>query len=83
MDGNSVLDHIPGSYIQPWPYENNGSNSNTFELLLKNANNIASANRNLDASNNIASSNSMLTEFYPQASGADLQRCNIHSASDS
>jgi len=88
MDGNSVLGHIPGSYIQPWHYENNGSNSNTLQLLLKNTTNIAYANRNLDASNNIASSNPMLKEFYPQASGAvtdpyaEVQRCDIHSASD-
>ncbi|TKY51695.1 transcriptional activator DEMETER [Spatholobus suberectus] len=88
-DRNSVLDHIPGSYTQPWHYESNGSNSNTLELLLqKNTTNIASADRNLDASINMAARNPPLPKFYPQASNdvrdpyAGVQRCNIHSTSD-
>ncbi|KAG4395252.1 hypothetical protein GLYMA_20G188300v4 [Glycine max] len=89
MNRNSVLDHIPGSYTQPWHYESNGSNSNTLEQLLKkNISNIDSANRNLDANNNMAARNPLLSMFYPQASSnvsdpyAGVQRGNIHSASD-
>ncbi|CAJ1976666.1 unnamed protein product [Sphenostylis stenocarpa] len=87
-DRNIDLDHIPDSYTHPCHYESNGSNSNTLELLLNNSTNIASANRNLDASNNMARNNPMLPKFYPQASDAvsdpyaGVQECNIHSASE-
>nr|KYP41976.1 Transcriptional activator DEMETER [Cajanus cajan] len=89
VDRNSVLDHIPGSYTQPWHYDSNGSNSNTLELLLKkSATNIASADRNLDASINMSARNPLLPNSYSQASSdvsdpyAGAQRRNIHSASD-
>ncbi|KAK7343914.1 hypothetical protein VNO77_13036 [Canavalia gladiata] len=67
-DRNSVLNHIAGSYTQPWHYDN-GSNSNPLELLFKkNATNMTSVNRNSDASINMAAGNSLLPKFYPQAS---------------
>lgn len=89
VDRNSVLNHIAGSYSQARHYESNGLNSNTLGLLLKqNATNIATANRNLDASINMAARNPLLPKFYPQArcdvsdSYADVQRCSSNSASD-
>ncbi|KAJ1435858.1 Permuted single zf-CXXC unit [Sesbania bispinosa] len=85
----SVLNHIASSYTQAGHYDSTGLNSNTLELLLKkNATNIASTDRNLDASINMAARNPLLPKFYPQASNdesdsyAGVQRCNIHPASD-
>lgn len=65
---NRVINHIAGSYNPALQFDSNRLKLNTFELLMKNATNITSANRSVSESIDMAARTPLVPTFHPHTS---------------